>query len=56
MNLKNMFNNFKKEYYRIDSLVRGTQVNIADYKNLFPIIVFDARKQSDKLKTGATDI
>ena len=51
-----MFNNFKKEYYGIDSLVGGTQVNVAAYKTLFSIIVFDVRKQNEKLKTGVTDI
>jgi hypothetical protein len=45
-----------KEYYGIDSLVGGTQGNVAAYKSLFPIIVFDVRKQNEKLKTGVTDI
>ena len=51
-----MFDNFKKDYYGIDSLVGGTQVNVAAYKSLFPIIVFDVRKQNEKLKTGVMDI
>ena len=34
----------------------GTQVNVASYKSLFPIIIFDVRKQNEKLKTGVTDI
>jgi hypothetical protein len=55
-NLYSMFDNFKKEYYGIDSLVGGTQVNVAAYKALFPIIVFDVRKQSDRLKTGVVDL
>ena len=50
------FDDFKKEYYGIDSLVGGTQVNVAAYKSLFPIIVFDVRKQNEKLKAGVTDI
>jgi len=56
MKLYGMFDDFKKEYYGIDSLVGGTQVNVAAYKSLFPIIVFDVRKQNKKLKTGVTDI
>lgn len=56
MKLYNMFDDFKKEYYGIDSLVGGTQVNVAAYKSLFPIIVFDVRKQNETLKTGVTDI
>ena len=51
-----MFDDFKKEYYGIDNLVGGTQVNVAAYKSLFPIIVFDVRKQNEKIKTGVTDI
>src|SRR5271157_5833343 len=56
MMLYEMFDDFKKEYYGIDSLVGGTQVNVAAYKSLFPIIVFDARKQNETLKTGVMDI
>ena len=52
----NMLDNFKKDYYGIDSLVGGTQVNVAAYKSLFPIIVFDVRKQSEQLKKGIIDI
>ena len=54
--LYEMFDDFKKDYYGIDSLVGGTQVNVAAYKSLFPIIVFDVRKQNEKIKTGVTDI
>ena len=56
MKLYDMFDDFKKDYYGIDSFVGGTQVNVAAYKSLFPIIVFDVRKQNEKLKTGVTDI
>ena len=56
MKLYCMFDNFKKEYYGIDSLVGGTQVNVSAYKTLFPIIVFDVRKQSEKMKNGVSDI
>jgi len=54
--LYKMFADFKKEYYGVDSLVGGTQVNGAAYKSLFPIIVFDARRQDETLKIGVTDI
>ena len=49
MKLYDMFDDFKKDYYGIDSLVGGTQVNVAAYKSLFPIIVFDVRKQNEKI-------
>jgi hypothetical protein len=56
MRLFNMFDDFKKEYYGFDSLVGGTQVNVPAYKSLFPIIVFDVRRQNETLKTGVMDI
>ena len=46
-----MFDSFKKEYYGIDSPVGGTQVNFTAFKTLFPILVFDVRKQNEKLKS-----
>ena len=56
MRLFNMFDDFKKDYYGIDSLVGGTQVNVPAYKSLFPIIVFDVRRQNETLKTAVMDI
>ena len=54
--LYEMFDRFKQEFYGFNSLVGGTQVNVSAFKNLFPIIVFDVRHQSDKLKSGIADI
>ena len=54
--LYDMFDDFKKDYYGIDTLVGGTQVNFPAFKTLFPIMVFDVRKQNEKLQTGVTDI
>src|SRR6266536_1182891 len=54
--LYEMFDNFKKEYYSFNSLVGGTQVNFPAFKSLFPIIVFDVRHQSERLKSGVVDI
>jgi hypothetical protein len=54
--LYDMFDDFKKNYYGIDSLVGGTQVNYPAFKTLFPIIVFDVRKQNERLKSGVVDI
>jgi hypothetical protein len=56
LKLYNMFDEFKKEYYGIDSLVGGNQVDVAAFKTLFPIIVFDVRKQNEILRTGVMDI
>ena len=54
--LYDMFDEFKKEYYGIDSLVGGTQVSVPDFKKLFPILVFDVRRQKEKLKTNVVDM
>ena len=54
--LYEMFDNFKKEYYGFNSLVGGTQVNYLAFKTLYPIIVFDVRHQSERLKSGVIDM
>ena len=54
--LYEMFDNFKKDYYGLNSLVGGTQVNYPAFKSLFPIIVFDVRHQNEKLKSGVIDM
>ena len=54
--LYDMFDEFKEQYYGFNSLVGGSQVNYPAFKSLFPIIVFDVRRQSEVLKTGAIDI
>ena len=51
-----LFDNLQEEYYGIDSLVGGTQVNFPAFKTLFPLLVFDVRHQNERLKTGVTDI
>jgi len=51
--LFDMFDNFQREYYGINI---GTQVNFTSFKNLFPIIVFDVRRQSERLKSGVIDM
>jgi hypothetical protein len=50
------FDDFKKEYYGFNSLVGGTQVNYPAFKSLFPIIVFDVRRQSERLRSGVIDM
>ena len=37
-------------------MITSTVVDPISYKALFPIIMFDVSKQSDRLKTGVTDI
>jgi hypothetical protein len=50
------FDSFKTDFYGIDSLVGGSQVNFPAFKSLYPILVFDVRKQNETLKTGIIDI
>lgn len=47
---------FKKEFYGYNSLIGGNQINYACFKSLFPIFVFDLRRQSEILKSGVVDI
>jgi len=54
--LYDMFDGFKEQYYDINSFVGGSQVNYPAFKSLFPIIVFDVSHQSETLKTGSIDI
>jgi len=56
MKLYDMFDDFKRDYHGISSLVGGTLVNVAAFKTLFPIIVFDVRRQNETLKSGVVDI
>jgi hypothetical protein len=54
--LYEMFDNFKKEYYSFNSLVGGTQVNFPAFKSLYPLIVFDVRRQSESLQSKVIDV
>ena len=54
--LYKMASEFKKEYYGIENIISDSQINSSNYKTLFPLIVFDTRKQSEKIKGGITSI
>ena len=47
---------FRKKFYNMYELVSNHNINPVDYKNLYPIFVFDVTKQSEKLKTAVSDI
>lgn len=47
---------FKAKYYNADELVSNPGINPSDYKSLFPLFVIDVSKQSERLKSGVTDI
>ena len=47
---------FRKKFYNMDELISNPGINPTDYKDLFPLFVFDVTKQSEKLKTSVSDI
>ena len=47
---------FRKKFYNMDELISNHNINPVDYKNLYPLFVFDVTKQSEKLKTSISDI
>ena len=55
-NLYHEFSSFIQKFYKVDEMIVSTGVDPISYKSLFPIIMFDVSKQSDRLKTGVTDI
>ena len=47
---------FRKKFYNMDELVSNPGIDPLNYKELFPLYVFDVTKQSEKLKTSVSDI
>ena len=47
---------FRKKFFNMEELVSNSGIEPIDYKNLFPLFVFDVSKQSEKLKTSVSDI
>ena len=54
--LYNEFIGFRKKFYGIDSIITSTPVGPIDFKDKYPIYCFDVSKQSERLKSGVTDI
>ena len=54
--LYNEFIGFRKKFYGIDSIITSTPVGPLDFKDKYPIFCFDVSKQSERLKSGVTDI
>ena len=52
----NDFIGFRKKFYGIDPIISPTCVGPLDFKDKFPIFCFDVSKQSERLKSGVTDI
>ena len=51
-----MADEFKREYYEFNNLIGGTQIDMINYKKLFPLIVFDVRHQSELIKSNVMNI
>ena len=47
---------FRKKFYNMDELISNPNIDPIDYKELFPLFLFDVSKQSEKLKTSVSDI
>jgi len=47
---------FRTKFYNVEELISSPTITPADYKELFPMFVFDVTKQSEKLKNSVTDI
>ena len=50
------FSSFIQKFYKVDKMIASTVVNPLSYKSLYPIIMFDVSRQSERLKSGVTDI
>ena len=50
------FSSFVQKFYKIDKMVACTSVDPLTYKSLYPIFFFDVSRQSERLKSGVTDI
>ena len=50
------FTSFIEKFYKVDKMVTTSMVDPILYKSLFPIIFFDVSRQSERLKSGVTDI
>ena len=47
---------FSEKFYGMDQLITQSNITPADFKDLFPIMVFDVSKQSERLKSSVVDI
>ena len=47
---------FRTKFYNMDDLGSNPNITPSDYKDLYPLFLFDVSKQSEKLKYSTTDI
>ena len=48
--------NFRSKFFNIDELISNPSIDSIEYKDLYPLFLFDVSKQSEKLKYSTTDI
>ena len=47
---------FRSKFFNMGELVSNPNINPTDYKELYPLFLFDVSKQSERLKYSVTDI
>ena len=47
---------FRSKFFNMDELISSPNINPSEYRNLYPLFLFDVSKQSEKLKYSTTDI
>ena len=47
---------FRSKFFNMDELISSPNITPTDYRNLYPLFLFDVSKQSEKLKYSTTDI
>ena len=47
---------FRSKFFNMNELISNPNINPSDYKDLYPLFLFDVSKQSEKLKYSTTDI
>ncbi|XP_065667616.1 uncharacterized protein LOC136087917 [Hydra vulgaris] len=47
---------FNKKFYGMNKLITHSNINPSDYKDLYPLFVFDVSKQSERLKSSTIDV
>ena len=47
---------FRSKFFNMDELISSPNITPTEYRNLYPLFLFDVSKQSEKLKYSTTDI
>ena len=47
---------FRLKFFNVDELVSNPNISPSDYKDLYPLFLFDVSNQSERLKYSVTDI